>query len=136
MADKHLPAVIDHILAENPNQQVFMAGHSQGATVMFIFFDLHPEYNDKIKAIACMAPFTYMPNVPEPMNSALNTVNTIDETLIVSETQRNFELARNTPLQHATSFISCSLFDATICISLTNALLGESKDQKDPVSCY
>jgi len=60
MADSDLPRVIDQILRLSESEQLIYAGHSQGTTQFFIFNELHPEYESKIKGFLAMAPIAFM----------------------------------------------------------------------------
>ena len=60
MADSDLPSVIDKVLQISGSEKLIYAGHSQGTTQFFIFNELHPEYESKIKGFLAMAPIAFM----------------------------------------------------------------------------
>lgn len=53
-------AIYDHILNTTKCSKLYVCGHSQGTTTQFVLLSLLPEYNDKITALALMAPVTYL----------------------------------------------------------------------------
>lgn len=57
-----LPAMIDYILYETGQQQLFYIGFSQGTTQFWILMSLKPEYNKKIKLMSALAPVAYLGN--------------------------------------------------------------------------
>lgn len=69
-----VPAVTDYILNATKMPQVYMIGHSIGATIGLITCALKPEYNAKIKLFMNLAPVTYNTNdlVP-PLRYTLST---------------------------------------------------------------
>lgn len=58
-----LPAMIDYILKQTGQKQLFYIGFSQGTTQFFILMSLRPEYNKKIKLMSALAPVAYMGHV-------------------------------------------------------------------------
>lgn len=54
-----LPAMIDYILAQTGQKQLFYIGFSQGTTQFWILMSLRPEYNEKIKLMSALAPVAY-----------------------------------------------------------------------------
>ncbi|KAL0116948.1 hypothetical protein PUN28_010077 [Cardiocondyla obscurior] len=58
-----LPAIIDYILHETGQKQLFYIGFSQGTTQFWILTSLRPEYNQKIKLMSALAPVAYTGHV-------------------------------------------------------------------------
>lgn len=54
-----LPAMIDYILKQTGQKQLFYIGFSQGTTQFFVLMSLRPEYNKKIKLMSALAPVAY-----------------------------------------------------------------------------
>lgn len=54
-----LPAMIDYILYQTGQQQLFYIGFSQGTTQFWVLMSLRPEYNKKIKLMSALAPVAY-----------------------------------------------------------------------------
>lgn len=54
-----LPAMIDYILYETGQKQLFYIGFSQGTTQFWVLMSLRPEYNKKIKLMSALAPVAY-----------------------------------------------------------------------------
>ncbi|XP_011158633.2 lipase 3 [Solenopsis invicta] len=54
-----LPAMIDYILEQTGQQQLFYVGFSQGTTQFWVLTSLKPEYNQKIKLMSALAPVAY-----------------------------------------------------------------------------
>lgn len=45
-------------------EKIFYVGHSQGTTAFFVMMSEKPEYNEKIRMMAALAPIAYMGNLP------------------------------------------------------------------------
>ncbi|XP_018058326.1 PREDICTED: lipase 3-like [Atta colombica] len=54
-----LPAMIDYILYQTGQKQLFYVGFSQGTTQFWVLTSLRPEYNKKIKLMSALAPVAY-----------------------------------------------------------------------------
>lgn len=54
-----LSAMIDYILYQTGQKQLFYIGFSQGTTQFFVLMSLRPEYNKKIKLMSALAPVAY-----------------------------------------------------------------------------
>lgn len=64
-----IPAVIDFVLSDTNQQQLFHIGHSQGSTSFYVMTAERPEYNDKIIAHFSYAPAAYETNMRSPFIS-------------------------------------------------------------------
>lgn len=62
-----LPAVIDYILEQTARDQLYYVGHSQGTTSFFVMMSERPEYNNKVKVMAALAPVAFMRHVKNPL---------------------------------------------------------------------
>ncbi|KAG7172315.1 Lipase 3-like 1, partial [Homarus americanus] len=62
MARYDVPASIDYVLGETGADGVYYVGWSMGTSVFWALMSDKPEYNDKIKAMAAMAPVAYTEN--------------------------------------------------------------------------
>lgn len=51
-----LPALIDYILKVTNQDRLYYIGHSMGTTSFFVMASTRPEYNDKVRLFAAMAP--------------------------------------------------------------------------------
>ncbi|CAL8284138.1 unnamed protein product [Merluccius merluccius] len=67
MAQKDLPAVVDHILKVTGQEKIFYIGHSQGTTIAFIAFSSMPELASKIKLFVGLAPVATVAFTTSPM---------------------------------------------------------------------
>uniref|UniRef100_A0A667YHQ4 Lipase n=1 Tax=Myripristis murdjan TaxID=586833 RepID=A0A667YHQ4_9TELE len=67
MAQKDLPAVVNHILKTTGQEQIFYIGHSQGTTIAFIAFSTLPELANKIKLFFALAPVATVAFTTSPM---------------------------------------------------------------------
>ncbi|CAB0013052.1 unnamed protein product [Nesidiocoris tenuis] len=55
-----LPAVIDFILGATESKNLAYVGHSQGTTELLTLLATRPEYNEKIRVAALMAPVAFL----------------------------------------------------------------------------
>ncbi|XP_062298304.1 gastric triacylglycerol lipase [Scomber scombrus] len=67
MALKDLPAVVNHILKQTGQEQIFYIGHSQGTTIAFMAFSKLPELANKIKLFIGLAPVATVAFTSSPM---------------------------------------------------------------------
>lgn len=75
-----VPAVIDYISNITNMQQVYLIGHSIGASVGLITCTLRPEYNTRIKLFMNLAPVTY--NTNDLMPALRYTLSTFPPILV------------------------------------------------------
>ncbi|KAH6929209.1 hypothetical protein HPB50_024425 [Hyalomma asiaticum] len=61
-----LPAQIDYVLSETGQKQLLYIGISQGTLSFFAMMSERPEYNDKVKAFAGLAPFNKLAHIKVP----------------------------------------------------------------------
>ncbi|KAL1473263.1 hypothetical protein MTO96_038804, partial [Rhipicephalus appendiculatus] len=61
-----LPAQIDYVLSETGRSQLLYLGMSQGTLIFFTMMSERPEYNDKVKAFAGLAPFNKLAHIKVP----------------------------------------------------------------------
>jgi len=124
MGVRDLPVVIDSILEQTGMEKIACIGHSQGATIFLILLSLRPEYNDKIKLVSMMAPFSYMNNVGFPLNAILEFFSQLLPF-------KDVEFVPNSLLQRTMSQIVCQIDNGTICNSMINFVLGPSVNQRN-----
>ncbi|XP_056635225.1 lipase 3-like [Diorhabda sublineata] len=74
-------STIDYILKITGNDRISFIGHSTGASQFFILTSTRPEYNEKIKVMAALAPVVYMNHTT---NLLLNFVNPVDYPAILA----------------------------------------------------
>jgi pimeloyl-ACP methyl ester carboxylesterase len=55
-----MPAMIDYVLAQTGQKQLFYIGFSQGTTQFWVLMSLKPQYNEKIKLMSALAPVAYV----------------------------------------------------------------------------
>ncbi|XP_068215960.1 lipase 3-like [Palaemon carinicauda] len=78
MAYYDVPASLDYVLQETGAQGVYYVGWSMGTTVFFAMLSERPEYNEKIKVMAGMAPVTYLGNAKGPIMELAPYVDDIE----------------------------------------------------------
>ncbi|XP_049528930.1 lipase 3 [Dermacentor silvarum] len=61
-----LPAQIDYVLSNTVQRQLLYIGLSQGTLSFFTMMSERPEYNDKVKAFAGLAPFHKLAHIEVP----------------------------------------------------------------------
>lgn len=75
MGMEDIPAMIDYVLAHNPDyEKLHYVGHSQGTTAFFVMASERPEYNDKIYVMNALAPVAFMGNMEGVVGRALGTM--------------------------------------------------------------
>lgn len=67
MALKDLPAVINFILKETQQEQLYYIGHSQGTTIGFMAFSALPDVASKVKLFVALAPVASVSFTTSPM---------------------------------------------------------------------
>uniref|UniRef100_A0A1L8DPY1 Lipase n=2 Tax=Nyssomyia neivai TaxID=330878 RepID=A0A1L8DPY1_9DIPT len=67
-----IPSMIDKILKETDQKQLYYIGHSQGTTTLFVMLSLLPEYNEKIIMANALAPVAFMSNLKSPFVRAFS----------------------------------------------------------------
>ncbi|XP_066475589.1 lipase member M-like [Tiliqua scincoides] len=72
MAKYDLPAVVNFILQETGQQQIYYIGHSQGTAIAFIAFSTMPELAKKIKMFFALAPVTRIKYAKSPIMRLLH----------------------------------------------------------------
>lgn len=61
-----LPSTIDYIIHVTKENCVYYVGHGYGATAMYIMTSELPQYNQKVKLYASLAPAVYMTHQKSP----------------------------------------------------------------------
>lgn len=62
-----LPAMIDYVLEQTGQNNLYYIGHSQGTTIFFVMASEKPEYNSKIKAMFSLAPIAFTSHMTSPL---------------------------------------------------------------------
>ncbi|KAG8180328.1 hypothetical protein JTE90_016362 [Oedothorax gibbosus] len=62
-----IPAIIDYILNETKQEQLYYIGHSQGNTAAFALLSENQEYNKKIKLLVALAPVAFVGHINGPL---------------------------------------------------------------------
>jgi lysosomal acid lipase/cholesteryl ester hydrolase len=57
-----LPAVIDYILHQTAQKNLYYVGHSMGSTMFYVLMSIKPEYNAKITHMVALAPVAFLRN--------------------------------------------------------------------------
>ncbi|KAJ9595453.1 hypothetical protein L9F63_013364 [Diploptera punctata] len=57
-----LPAVIDYILENAEEPDLYYVGHSMGTTMFYVLTSIKPQYNTKIRHMVALAPVAYLRN--------------------------------------------------------------------------
>lgn len=67
MALFDIPAVLDYILEETKQPNLFYIGHSMGTCMFWITMQAFPEYNSKIRNMFALAPIAYVEHIKSPI---------------------------------------------------------------------
>ena len=67
MAKYDLPAMIDYIIEQTGNKEIYYAGHSQGTEQAFAGFSLDPVLGKKVKTFFALAPVGNLSGVESPI---------------------------------------------------------------------
>jgi pimeloyl-ACP methyl ester carboxylesterase len=62
-----MPAVIDYVLEQTGQENLYYVGHSMGTTMFFVLTSSLPQYNAKIRLMTALAPIAYMAYVTSPL---------------------------------------------------------------------
>ncbi|XP_042230545.1 LOW QUALITY PROTEIN: lipase lipl-5-like [Homarus americanus] len=76
-----LPAAIDYILATTGVSSLRYVGFSMGTTTYFAMMSKKPEYNEKVKVMAALAPVAYLANIESPIKELAPYSNEMDMVL-------------------------------------------------------
>lgn len=69
-----LPNTIDYILEKTGEPDLSYVGHSMGTAIFFVLCSERPEYREKIRSMAAMAPIAYLSHVKSPIMTFLASV--------------------------------------------------------------
>ncbi|XP_041985088.1 lipase 3-like [Aricia agestis] len=67
IAAHDLPAMIDHVLRETQQSQLYYVGHSAGTTAFFAMASAYPEHGRKVAMMHALAPTVYMRHARSPL---------------------------------------------------------------------
>ncbi|XP_073995470.1 lipase 3-like [Rhodnius prolixus] len=128
-----LPAFIDTVLQITGYTQVFYIGHSMGTTVFMVMASLRPEYNQKIKAAALLAPIALPPKMQE-INSPVIRLLLLQAGLIYA-TSNKFGLHELLPRTAQNIMAIRKLCDPSptqeFCLDLIGIVYGENRENLD-----
>ncbi|XP_047477840.1 lipase 3-like [Penaeus chinensis] len=128
IADFDLPATIDYVLPTTGARDLFYVGFSMGTTVFFAMLSEHPEYNDKIRAMAALAPVAHQGNARGLASLVAPFINLIDKTLTsmgVGELFSNNALTRSLAMK----FCDRNSPSAMICRKILAIIGGPNPDE-------
>uniref|UniRef100_A0A2H8TE46 Lipase 3 n=1 Tax=Melanaphis sacchari TaxID=742174 RepID=A0A2H8TE46_9HEMI len=69
-----LPNTIDYILDKTGEPDLNYVGHSMGTAIFYVLCSERPEYQDKVRSMAAMAPIAYLNHVKSPIMTFLSSV--------------------------------------------------------------
>lgn len=69
-----LPNTIDYILDKTGEPDLNYVGHSMGTAIFFVLCSEKPEYQEKIRSMAAMAPIAYLNHVKSPIMTFLSSI--------------------------------------------------------------
>lgn len=69
-----LSATIDYILRVTYQTKLYYIGYSMGATAYYVLMSLRPDYNQKIRAMLCLAPIVYPQHMQSPFAKVLHSI--------------------------------------------------------------
>ncbi|KAI4463814.1 lysosomal acid lipase-related [Holotrichia oblita] len=112
-----LPTMIDYILQNTGQKQLFYVGHSQGTTTFFVMASELPEYNDKIKLMIALAPTAYMSNMKHPFIPMLSRFRWILESVVRANSLFEFLPEPNILSQIGKTMCLAGTFFEELCAS-------------------
>lgn len=62
-----LPNTIDYILEKTGESDLSYIGHSMGTAIFYVMCSERPEYQEKVRSMASMAPIAYLNHVKSPI---------------------------------------------------------------------
>jgi predicted alpha/beta hydrolase len=77
-----LPAVIDYVLGQTSQKDLYYVGHSMGTTMFFVLTSSLPQYNAKIRLMTALAPIAYMAFSPSPI-ARLTSANPLTQVFLL-----------------------------------------------------
>ncbi|XP_063851859.1 lipase 3-like [Scylla paramamosain] len=81
MAYYDLPASIDYILEVTGAADLHYVGYSMGTTIFFAMMSERPEYNEKVRVMAALAPVAFVDHIKSPLRELAPYSNDIDTVL-------------------------------------------------------
>lgn len=69
-----LPNTIDYILDKTAEPDLGYIGHSMGTSIFYVLCSERPEYQEKIRSMAAMAPVAYLSHVKSPIMTFLSSI--------------------------------------------------------------
>ncbi|XP_011265903.2 lipase 3 [Camponotus floridanus] len=125
-----LPAMIDYILNQTGEKQLFYIGFSQGTTQFWVLASLKPEYNRKIKLMLALAPVAYMGH----LGGLLKPLSVLGNFFkIFYKFSGFFELLSNSEMEKTITYTFCreGLITEPICAFVISMIGGFSHGEVD-----
>ncbi|XP_047122208.1 lipase 3-like [Schistocerca piceifrons] len=124
-----LPAMIDHVLAQTGQSDIFYAGHSQGTTSFYVMASMRPEYNDKIRVMFSLAPVAYMNNLDSPLLQVV--AQFVDQISFLTQLIGLNEFLPNSEFIQMVGDIMCNddAFTQDICSNIMFLIGGYNPDE-------
>lgn len=69
-----LPDTIDYILDNTGEPDLNYVGHSMGTAIFYVLCSEKPEYQNKVRSMAAMAPIAYLNHVKSPIMTFLSSI--------------------------------------------------------------
>lgn len=69
-----LPNTIDYILDRTGEPDLNYIGHSMGTAIFYVLCSERPEYQQKVRSMAAMAPVAYLNHVKSPIMTFLSSI--------------------------------------------------------------
>ncbi|EZA49940.1 Lipase, partial [Ooceraea biroi] len=122
-----MPAMIDYILAQTGEKQLFYIGFSQGTTQFWVLMSLQPQYNKKIKLMSALAPVAYLGHLDgilRPLSFFANLFRGF------YKYTGYFELLPNSPLEKFITGVMCrqGMMTQPFCEMIISLIGGFSTD--------
>lgn len=125
-----LPAIIDYILKQTGQKQLFYIGFSQGTTQFWVLMSLRPEYNKKIKLMSALAPVAYTGHIGgllRPLSFLANLFRKF------YKYTGFFEILSNSELEKMIAYHFCreGLITVSLCSFVVSSIGGFSHGEVD-----
>ncbi|GBP79614.1 Lipase 1 [Eumeta japonica] len=121
-----LPSIIDYVIKQTNNKNVFYVGHSQGTSDFFIMTSTQKDYNDKIRLAILLAPISSLKHIEsEFLRLAAAGSPVLHEALNLTDVREVF--GRKQPT-HKLAEVLCTLVPETACSVPVMAIAGDPPD--------
>lgn len=128
-----IPAMIDFILNETSNTQLYFIGYSQGSTEYYAMTSFRPEYNHKIRYAHTLAPAVILHDIRSPLIRTM-----VDNSASLISLARRLNLVEMLPWsaqQNTLIRMTCSVSTpSSQCANFAANLFGPHPESYDEVS--